>query len=32
MTGQISLIDYIHDRDDVTFGGCGQSSGVPVAV
>ena len=24
MTGQISLIDYIHDRDDVTFGGCGR--------
>ena len=24
MTGQISLIDYIHDRDGVTFGGCGK--------
>ena len=24
MTGQISLIDYINDRDNITFGGCGQ--------
>lgn len=24
MTGQISLIDYIHERDNITFGGCGK--------